>query len=189
VIHTAYSSIRRVEVFQSMWVSGHTYWGGGGANNAWAICGSTLEMQWLRRDGRIKLQQMWWMQVMLRMPTGLNSLRIGTLPGCANKSAESFLFYCNTWFSHLASIPEAASRSATQEFPLTFYGTRRFITVFTRTGHWSLSWARKIQSIPLHPISLRSTFHVLNRTLGRPRRRWNYNIKIDLRDIGWVNTN
>jgi hypothetical protein len=33
-----------------------------------------------------------------------------------------------------------------------FYGTRRFITVFTRALHWSLSWAS-----PYHPIlSLRS---------------------------------
>jgi hypothetical protein len=37
-----------------------------------------------------------------------------------------------------------------------FYGTRRFITVFTRALHWSLSWARSIQSIPSHPISVRS---------------------------------
>jgi hypothetical protein len=36
------------------------------------------------------------------------------------------------------------------------YGTRRFITVFTRALHWSLSWAKSIQSIPFHPISLRS---------------------------------
>jgi hypothetical protein len=38
----------------------------------------------------------------------------------------------------------------------TFYGTRRFITVFTRAIHWSLSWARWIKSIPPHPTSLRS---------------------------------
>jgi hypothetical protein len=30
-----------------------------------------------------------------------------------------------------------------KNFP-TFYGTRRFITVFTRALHWSLSWARSI---------------------------------------------
>jgi hypothetical protein len=36
-----------------------------------------------------------------------------------------------------------------------FYGTRRFIAVFTRALHWSLFWARSIQSIPSHPISLR----------------------------------
>jgi hypothetical protein len=37
-----------------------------------------------------------------------------------------------------------------------FYGTRRFITVSTKALHWSLSWARSIQSIPSHPLSLRS---------------------------------
>jgi hypothetical protein len=42
-----------------------------------------------------------------------------------------------------------------KNFPA-FYGTRRFITVFTRALHWSLSWARSIQSVPSHPISLRS---------------------------------
>jgi hypothetical protein len=35
-----------------------------------------------------------------------------------------------------------------KNFPA-FYGTRKFITVFTRTLHWSLSWARSIQSILL----------------------------------------
>jgi hypothetical protein len=34
----------------------------------------------------------------------------------------------------------------------TFYGTRRFSTMFTRVLHWSLSWARWIQSISLHPF-------------------------------------
>jgi hypothetical protein len=42
-----------------------------------------------------------------------------------------------------------------KNFPA-FYGTRRFITVFTRALHWSLSCARSIQYIPSHPISLRS---------------------------------
>jgi hypothetical protein len=37
-----------------------------------------------------------------------------------------------------------------------FYVTRRFITVFIRVLHWSISCARSIQSIPPHPISLRS---------------------------------
>jgi hypothetical protein len=37
-----------------------------------------------------------------------------------------------------------------------FYGTRSFNTVFTIACHWSLSWARKIYSIPHYPISLRS---------------------------------
>jgi hypothetical protein len=38
-----------------------------------------------------------------------------------------------------------------KDFP-TFYGTWRFITVFTRALHWSLSWTISIQSIPSHPI-------------------------------------
>jgi hypothetical protein len=39
----------------------------------------------------------------------------------------------------------------------TFYGTRRFITVYTRARHLSLSWARLIQSMP--PIqSLKDPF-------------------------------
>jgi hypothetical protein len=35
-----------------------------------------------------------------------------------------------------------------------FYGTRKFITVFTRARHWSISWARSIQFIPPHLINL-----------------------------------
>jgi hypothetical protein len=45
-----------------------------------------------------------------------------------------------------------------KKFPA-FYGTRRFIIVFTRALHWSLSWARSVQSIPSHPISLRSILY------------------------------
>jgi hypothetical protein len=47
-----------------------------------------------------------------------------------------------------------------KNFP-TFYGTRMFITVFTRALHWSLSWARSIQSIPPHSMSVR-TFLILS---------------------------
>jgi hypothetical protein len=36
------------------------------------------------------------------------------------------------------------------------YGARRFITIFTRVLHWSLTWAGSSQSMPSHPISLRS---------------------------------
>jgi hypothetical protein len=32
-----------------------------------------------------------------------------------------------------------------------FYETRRFITAFTRVLHWSLSWAKSIQSTPTQP--------------------------------------
>jgi hypothetical protein len=48
-----------------------------------------------------------------------------------------------------------------KNFPA-FYGTRRFITAFTRALHWSLSWARSIQSIPSHPNSHRSILILSN---------------------------
>jgi hypothetical protein len=35
-----------------------------------------------------------------------------------------------------------------------FYGTRRFITVFTRAFHWSLSSATSIQFMPSYPFSI-----------------------------------
>jgi hypothetical protein len=40
-------------------------------------------------------------------------------------------------------------------FP-TFHGTQRFITAFTKALHLYLSWARPIQSTPIHRISERS---------------------------------
>jgi len=36
-----------------------------------------------------------------------------------------------------------------------FYGTRRFITMFTLACHWSLSWTRWIQSTTFYPTSPR----------------------------------
>jgi hypothetical protein len=50
---------------------------------------------------------------------------------------------------------EATSCANFQELP-TFYGTQRFINMFTRALHWTLSWDRSIQSIPPHSISQRS---------------------------------
>jgi hypothetical protein len=45
-------------------------------------------------------------------------------------------------------------RQLLKNFP-TFYGTRRFITMWKRALHWPLSSARWIQSMPSHSISLR----------------------------------
>jgi hypothetical protein len=60
---------------------------------------------------------------------------------------------CNS-LTHGAE-PFLRSLQFCSDFPA-FYGIRRFITVFTRALHWSLSRARSIQFIPSHPISLRS---------------------------------
>jgi hypothetical protein len=54
-------------------------------------------------------------------------------------------YYLKSWLS----------LSLSKNVPLS-YGTRRFITVFTKARHWTLSRARRIQFAPSIPISLRS---------------------------------
>jgi hypothetical protein len=72
------------------------------------------------------------------------------LPFCAIQSGYTSI---TSWsWDLLENLPVV---QLLKNFP-TFYGTRRFITVFTRALHWSLSLARSIQSIPPHPISVRS---------------------------------
>jgi hypothetical protein len=68
--------------------------------------------------------------------------------------------YLTPWWWALLEKPPVLH--PLKNFP-TFYGTRRFITVFTRALHWSLSWARSIHPIPPHCISPRSILsnHVL----------------------------
>jgi hypothetical protein len=52
-------------------------------------------------------------------------------------------------------LEKLADRQLVNKFPA-FYGTRRFITAFTRTRHLSLFWVISIQSIPPHPTFRRS---------------------------------
>jgi hypothetical protein len=88
---------------------------------------------------------------------------------CSNLFLPECYWYC-TWrttsVQNFSELTHHHSRSwalleklpivqLLENFPA-FYGTRMFITVFTRALHWSLFWARSIQSIPSHPISLRS---------------------------------
>jgi len=64
--------------------------------------------------------------------------------------------------------PWEADSHSVKKFP-TFYGTRRFITVFTTARHWSLPWTRWIQSTTSHPITLRSILILsYNLRLGLP---------------------
>jgi hypothetical protein len=53
------------------------------------------------------------------------------------------------WHSH---VSEADSSSVEKYHE--FYRTRQFITVFTTARNLSLSWARSIQTLSTHPISL-----------------------------------
>jgi hypothetical protein len=62
---------------------------------------------------------------------------------CAETSTIHQLNHSRIW-----ALPEKPSVvQPLKNFP-EFYGTWRFITVFTRALHWSLSWATSIQSIP-----------------------------------------
>jgi hypothetical protein len=56
---------------------------------------------------------------------------------------------------------EAANFAATQELPSIFKEPESS-SLFTRVLHWSLSWARSIQSIQSHPISLKIHFNVVH---------------------------
>jgi hypothetical protein len=42
--------------------------------------------------------------------------------------------------------------SSSKNIPLS-YRTQKFITVFTKARHWTLSWASRIQFTPSIPIS------------------------------------
>jgi hypothetical protein len=102
---------------------------------------------------------------------------------CSRDCCSDGFFYFLPWIS----LTHSWSLTLLEKLPIVqplkkfsaFYGTRRFITVFTRALHWSLSWARAIQSTPSHPISLwsililstylRLGFHqsrVINRPFG-----------------------
>jgi hypothetical protein len=75
---------------------------------------------------------------------------------------------------------------------LPFYGTLRFITVFTRSRHWSMSWARWIQSKPSHlkfifpfarpfqRIRQCSSVNIVTRPLQDPYTSHGHIIKTDL---------
>jgi hypothetical protein len=63
---------------------------------------------------------------------------------------NSFLnSFTHSWSSALLEKPPVVQLLDTSGF----YGTRRSITVFTRTLHWCLSPARSIQSMRPHPNS------------------------------------
>jgi hypothetical protein len=92
-------------------------------------------------------------------PTASQSPSSGTGRGRSTKWTQShptaIWFHTGTylipWSWALFEKPPVAQ--LLKNFP-TFYGTRRLITVFTKALQWSLSWAKSIQSIPPHPISL-----------------------------------
>jgi hypothetical protein len=57
---------------------------------------------------------------------------------CGELDSETEWRVLTYLFMELSPSGGAANSAATQNFP-EFYGTRRFIIVFTRALHWSLS--------------------------------------------------
>jgi hypothetical protein len=64
------------------------------------------------------------------------------------QTAATFINYMTEWLEHCPSAE--SNKSLSQEIP-GIYGTRRFITTFTRARYESLSCARSIQSMPPPP--------------------------------------
>jgi len=78
---------------------------------------------------------------------------------------------CLEWSKYILLKPNLKElgtvfRFSQRKFP-TFYGTRRFITVFARARYRSLTWHRWIQSTHFHPISLRSILILSSHLLPR----------------------
>ena len=62
-----------------------------------------------------------------------------------------------------------------KKFPA-FYGTRRFITVYTSGRHLSLSWASSIQSMPPFPF-LKIHFHIIFPSIPRSS-KWFFYLQV-----------
>ena len=99
----------------------------------------------------LRLKRVTWpviknVMMMMMIMTRIMTLILGLIKG--------FLTYLHTpWSSVL--LEKLTGSQSVKKFPA-FYGTRRFITAYTRARHLSLSWARSIQSTPAHPTSWRS---------------------------------
>ena len=63
------------------------------------------------------------------------------------------------WLTNCMEQSASEGGSSLDNQICTIYGTCRFITVFTRTCHLSVSWAALIQSTSIQPISLFTQDH------------------------------
>ena len=78
-------------------------------------------------------------------------LRHGKIKGLQSKLTYLITYLLNPWNRVLPE--KLTDLQLVKKYPV-FYGTRRFITVFTRSRYLFLSWASSIQSIPSHPTIL-----------------------------------
>ena len=119
-----------------------------------------------------------------KLPATSNCLKILHVEGevvmlregsCWGSTSMRRLTYLLTYlFTHLLTpwstvlLEKLTYLQLVKKFPA-FYGTRKFITVFTSARQLSLSWASSIQSIPPHPTSWRSILILSShRRLGLP---------------------
>ena len=70
-----------------------------------------------------------------------------------NTNARSITYLLTPWSTVL--LENLTGFQLLKKLP-SFYGTRKFITVFTSARHMFLSWASSIESIPPHSTSWRS---------------------------------
>jgi hypothetical protein len=88
-----------------------------------------------------------WTSAMKQANWGCSSFTSVVSGECSHSTITNSMELGSSW--------EANNCLTTQEIPK-LYGSWWFITVFTRTHHWLLSWARQTQSTPCHHISLTS---------------------------------
>ena len=94
----------------------------------------------------VKILHDWWnFPLHTAISTALPTLCQSTL-----NPYSDLLTPCSTVLLQKLSGPQLVKK-----FPA-FYGTRRFLTVFTNARHLSLSWVSSIQSTPPYPTSWRS---------------------------------
>jgi hypothetical protein len=116
-------------------------------SNTWHYQGALLRFHWKETHWRLGC-------AIFRMHDSSGDVYSHVLPIGYNSFTHS-LTHSLTHSWSWALLEKLPIVQLLKNFPA-FYGTRRFITVFTRVLHWSLSWSRSIQSIPSHPTSLKS---------------------------------
>jgi len=103
---------------------------------------STVRRRWTTRACRAMGQK--------KMVT---KMRCGTSVGTVNRLTYLPTYLLIPWSRVL--LERLTGSQLVKKFPA-FYGTRRFITIFTSTEHIFLSWARATQSMTPHPTAWRS---------------------------------
>jgi hypothetical protein len=76
-------------------------------------------------------------------------------------TGKNICAFASAWMVHIAESFLRSRQSFRYWRISNIYGIRKFITVFTRALHWSLSWARPIQSIPLPSYTCKFHFNII----------------------------